>query len=167
MRALQDVINASPYQADGVDSSFGTSKTSTALQPASSSELIQNFDTSYTASGSGLSTSFGIKAYPSAPSGSTSGSTVTPGSVSGVIPCRVGTSTPSSGGGDSPEGGSSKIRKRRRNTEAARRYRQRKLDRVSELEEALEDMAKERDELKLKLAKAEAEAGVLRGLVGK
>jgi len=56
--------------------------------------------------------------------------------------------------------------KRQRNTEAARRYRQRKVDRVTGLEEALALMTEERNELRLKLAKAETEAGVLRDLVG-
>jgi hypothetical protein len=59
------------------------------------------------------------------------------------------------------------VEKRQRNTEAARRYRQRKVDRVSELEEALQLMTKERDEMKLRVARAEAEADVLRGLVGR
>ena len=57
--------------------------------------------------------------------------------------------------------------KRKRNTEAARRYRQRKFDRVTELEEALEAMTKDRDELRMKLARSETEADVLRGIVGK
>lgn len=57
-----------------------------------------------------------------------------------------------------------RVTKRHRNTEAARRYRQRKLDRVTELEEALAEMTKERDELKLKLARSEAEADVLRSI---
>ena len=56
--------------------------------------------------------------------------------------------------------------KRQRNTEAARRYRQRKVDRVSDLEDELRKMTQERDELKLKLARAETEADVLRGMVG-
>ena len=51
--------------------------------------------------------------------------------------------------------------------EAARRYRQRKVDRVSELEEALASMTKERDELKLKLARSEGVADVLRGVAEK
>ncbi|KAH9828659.1 Basic-leucine zipper domain [Teratosphaeria destructans] len=57
-----------------------------------------------------------------------------------------------------------KVQKRKRNTEAARRYRQRKVDRVTELEEALAAMQAERDELRLKLAKSETEAEVLRGM---
>lgn len=59
-----------------------------------------------------------------------------------------------------------KIVKRQRNTEAARRYRQRKVDRVTELEEALAAMTKERDDFKIKLARSEAEVDVLRRLVG-
>lgn len=59
------------------------------------------------------------------------------------------------------------VNKRQRNTEAARRYRQRKLDRVSELEEALAEMTRERDDLKLQLARSQAEADVLRGMVRK
>jgi len=59
-------------------------------------------------------------------------------------------------------GGETRAQKRQRNTEAARRYRQRKVDKVTELEEALQAMAKERDDLKLKLARAEAEVDVLR-----
>lgn len=62
---------------------------------------------------------------------------------------------------------SGRIEKRQRNTEAARRYRQRKVDRVTDLEEALQAMTKERDELRLKLARAEAEANVLRAISGK
>ena len=57
--------------------------------------------------------------------------------------------------------------KRQRNTEAARRYRQRKVDRTTELEEALAVMTKERDELRLKLARSEAEVDVFKGMVGK
>lgn len=67
---------------------------------------------------------------------------------------------------DEPSGESRK-RKRERNTEAARRYRQRRQDRLDELEEALAAMTKDRDELRIKLARSEAEADVLRGLVGK
>jgi len=56
-------------------------------------------------------------------------------------------------------------RKRQRNTEAARRYRQRKVDRTAELEESLAAVSKERDELRLKLARSEAEAEVLKRMV--
>ena len=69
---------------------------------------------------------------------------------------------------DSPEeGGDSRKRKRERNTEAARRYRQRRQDRLEELEDALAAMQKERDELRIKLARSEAETDILRGLMAK
>lgn len=66
---------------------------------------------------------------------------------------------------NSPLSSGDKIERKRKNTEAARRYRQRKVDRVTELEEALTAVSRERDELKLKLARAEMEAEVLRGIV--
>lgn len=62
---------------------------------------------------------------------------------------------------------SDRVRKRKRNTEAARRYRQRKVDRLTELEEALAAMTREKDDLRLKLARAEAEVDVLRGMIRK
>jgi hypothetical protein len=75
------------------------------------------------------------------------------------------TSPATTGSGSPPE--EDRVCKRQRNTDAARRYRQRKVDRVSELEEALAAMTKANEELKLKLAKSETEVTVLRGLVGK
>lgn len=52
--------------------------------------------------------------------------------------------------------------KRQRNTMAARKYRQKRLDRISELEEALADMTRERDEFRIKLARQEAETEALK-----
>jgi hypothetical protein len=63
--------------------------------------------------------------------------------------------------------GDSRKRKRERNTEAARRYRQRRQDRLEELEEALAAMTKDRDELRIKLARSEAETDILKGLMAK
>ncbi|WEW58369.1 hypothetical protein PRK78_003837 [Emydomyces testavorans] len=57
--------------------------------------------------------------------------------------------------------------KRRRNTLAARRFRQRQQDRITQLERALEDAARERDELKMKVAKSEGEVAALRQMLGK
>lgn len=57
-------------------------------------------------------------------------------------------------------------RKRERNTEAARRYRQRRVDQVDELQAALAKMTEERDALRTELAGAKAEAAVLRDLMG-
>ncbi|SMR53436.1 unnamed protein product [Zymoseptoria tritici ST99CH_3D1] len=88
--------------------------------------------------------------------------TATPGSTSEAGMKR---SSPSSEG--ECDGEPTKVQKRQKNTEAARRYRQRKVDRVTELEEALKVVSEERDELKLRLARAEAMSDVLKGMVGK
>lgn len=55
--------------------------------------------------------------------------------------------------------------KRQRNTIAARKYRQKRLDRIQELEDALKAMTGERDDLKLKLARQEAETAALREMM--
>lgn len=57
------------------------------------------------------------------------------------------------------------VRKRERNTAAARRYRQKRLDRIKELEDELAKVTADRDELKLKLARQEAETATLRDLL--
>ncbi|KAL4908827.1 hypothetical protein BDW74DRAFT_145384 [Aspergillus multicolor] len=59
----------------------------------------------------------------------------------------------------------SRITKRQLNTMAARRYRQRKLDKVSQLEEELAAIKRERDELKMRVSKLEGETEVLRSMV--
>lgn len=48
---------------------------------------------------------------------------------------------------------------------AARKYRQKRLDRIADLERALGDMTNERDELKLQLARKEAEVEALREIL--
>ncbi|KAL8403295.1 hypothetical protein RB594_008519 [Gaeumannomyces avenae] len=55
--------------------------------------------------------------------------------------------------------------KRRRNNAAAAKYRQKKLDRISELEEVVADVSKERDELKLQLARRDEEIRILREML--
>lgn len=57
------------------------------------------------------------------------------------------------------------IEKRRNNTLAARRYRQKRLDHIEELESALAATARERDELKVKVARLEGELGGLKELL--
>ncbi|OJD17154.1 hypothetical protein AJ78_02748 [Emergomyces pasteurianus Ep9510] len=57
--------------------------------------------------------------------------------------------------------------KRRRNTLAARRFRQKQHDRVAELERALESACKERDELRMQAARWEGEVVALRGMLQK
>jgi len=55
--------------------------------------------------------------------------------------------------------------KRRRNNAAAAKYRQKKVDRIDELEGQLQTMATERDELKIALAKRDAEVELLRSML--
>lgn len=57
------------------------------------------------------------------------------------------------------------LEKRRRNTMAARRFRQRKQDHVSDLKSQLDKVSKERDDLRLKVAKWEGEVMALRKLL--
>jgi hypothetical protein len=57
------------------------------------------------------------------------------------------------------------VEKRRRNTMAARRFRKRKLDHVSDLESKLAKVTEERDELRLQIAKWEGEVMALRKLM--
>lgn len=57
------------------------------------------------------------------------------------------------------------VEKRRRNTMAARRFRQRKQDHVSDLQSQLSKVTKERDDLKLQVAKWEGEVMALRKLL--
>ncbi|KAF4555491.1 Hypothetical protein D9617_2g054520 [Elsinoe fawcettii] len=57
--------------------------------------------------------------------------------------------------------------KRRRNNAAAAKYRQKKVDRITTLEEEVRDVSKERDELRIQLARRDAEIEVLRGLLKK
>ncbi|KAL4795134.1 hypothetical protein BDV19DRAFT_363673 [Aspergillus venezuelensis] len=65
----------------------------------------------------------------------------------------------------SPKENPSRITKRQLNTMAARRYRQRRLDRMTQLEEELEAVKRERDELKMRVSKLEGETEALRTMV--
>ncbi|KAK1516688.1 BZIP transcription factor JlbA/IDI-4 [Colletotrichum paranaense] len=57
--------------------------------------------------------------------------------------------------------------RRQRNTVAARKYRQKGRDRITELESALKVVEEERDKLKLQLARKEAEVDALREMMKK
>ncbi|KAF1815306.1 hypothetical protein P152DRAFT_390675 [Eremomyces bilateralis CBS 781.70] len=59
------------------------------------------------------------------------------------------------------------IDKRRRNNLAAAKYRQKKVDRISELESVVADVTRERDDLKLQLAMSNREIELLRNLLSK
>lgn len=48
---------------------------------------------------------------------------------------------------------------------AARKYRQKRLDRIEELEGTVEELKAERDELRLKLARQEAETAALKEML--
>jgi hypothetical protein len=54
------------------------------------------------------------------------------------------------------------LAKRERNNIAAKKYRQKKVDRIKELEDEVEEVRRERDELRIRLARQEAETAVLR-----
>lgn len=57
-----------------------------------------------------------------------------------------------------------RVMKRTRNTLAARRYRQRRVDQMSDLEAVLKETQTERDALKVRVARLEGELEALRGL---
>ncbi|KAJ5945583.1 bZIP transcription factor bZIP-1 [Penicillium verhagenii] len=62
---------------------------------------------------------------------------------------------------------SSRVEKRKLNTLAARRCRQRRVDQTKNLEDELERMRKERDELRLKVSRLEGETQALKGLLAR
>ncbi|GES65355.1 bZIP transcription factor JlbA [Aspergillus terreus] len=61
----------------------------------------------------------------------------------------------------------SRIEKRQQNTMAARRYRQRRVDQLKNLEEELRKVQQERDELRMRVSKLEGETEALRSLLGR
>jgi hypothetical protein len=79
-------------------------------------------------------------------------------------------STARSSDGDDFDAGSDEAQaviRRHRNTMAARKYRQKRLDQITDLERALSTVTNERDDLKLKLARREAEVEALREIMGR
>ncbi|KAL3465066.1 hypothetical protein BJX64DRAFT_253708 [Aspergillus heterothallicus] len=75
------------------------------------------------------------------------------------------TPSPTSRDSSSPKENPSRISKRQLNTMAARRYRQRRLDRMTQLEEELEAVKRERDELRMRVSKLEGETDALRSML--
>ncbi|KAF2437751.1 hypothetical protein P171DRAFT_373025, partial [Karstenula rhodostoma CBS 690.94] len=59
----------------------------------------------------------------------------------------------------------SRVEKRKANTMAARRYRQKRVDQMSTLESQLKDTQTERDALKFRCARLEGEVETLRALL--
>ncbi|PYI31128.1 hypothetical protein BP00DRAFT_425783 [Aspergillus indologenus CBS 114.80] len=97
-------------------------------------------------------------------------STTTTASRRGNKTARSHSSTEESMGSDTPSSQDSEEEriqeKRRRNKMASRRLRQRQVEHVSDLESRLGRVTRERDDLRLQVAKWEAEVMVLRKLVG-
>jgi hypothetical protein len=60
-----------------------------------------------------------------------------------------------------------KMLRRQRNSAAARKYRQKRLDRIEELEQALQKTQTERDELKVQVARWKGKAEALQSLVAR
>jgi len=65
----------------------------------------------------------------------------------------------------SPTSPNSKVHKRTLNTLAARRYRQKRVDQMAELEQKLKESEKEKEDLQMRVARLEGEVEVLRGLL--
>ncbi|TVY86391.1 hypothetical protein LAWI1_G008805, partial [Lachnellula willkommii] len=93
--------------------------------------------------------------------------TISPTSQDNIPPCSSPRASVSPDSASSKPGNpsSSRIEKRTRNTIAARRYRQKRVDQVSSLESALQKSEEEKDSLKVRVARLEGELEVLRGLV--
>ncbi|KFX97134.1 hypothetical protein V490_02941 [Pseudogymnoascus sp. VKM F-3557] len=88
-------------------------------------------------------------------------------SISPNSPAHIPTakSTTSPGSTMSTTQPPSAIRKRKLNTLAARRYRQKRVDQVTELETALKNTQRERDDLSVRVARLEGELGALRQML--
>ncbi|KAJ5770390.1 uncharacterized protein N7511_002441 [Penicillium nucicola] len=86
------------------------------------------------------------------------------------FPAPVSTTFPSpatSQGDDILGPTGARVEKRRLNTLAARRCRQRRVDRMKDLEAELEKIRQERDDLRLKCSKLEGETDALKGLLSR
>ncbi|KAJ0424911.1 hypothetical protein BJY00DRAFT_225917 [Aspergillus carlsbadensis] len=82
-----------------------------------------------------------------------------------LLPKPTVASPPTSNASDISVARTRRVLKRQLNTEAARRYRQRKVDRLNQLEEELELVKKERDELRMRVSKLAGETEGLRRLL--
>lgn len=57
------------------------------------------------------------------------------------------------------------VSRRQRNNVAAKRYRQKKIDRIEELEDQVKEVTQERDDLRIRVARQEAEVAALREML--
>jgi hypothetical protein len=133
------------YDFTGLDSNngFGSDESSQQLSPAQSDEDLS------------LSSSISVSASAS----------IAPSITSSSKSSRV-RKAPDDDEEDDVPGVDKKAKKRIRNTLAVRKYRQKHLDRVTELEQTLDEVKKQRDDLQLKLARQEAETKLLREMLG-
>ncbi|KAL4955931.1 hypothetical protein BDW69DRAFT_182108 [Aspergillus filifer] len=95
----------------------------------------------------------------------TTTSTIQPTNSKSMPATTLPTPSASDSRESSPKENPSRITKRQLNTMAARRYRQRRLDRMTQLEEELEAVKRERDELKMRVSKLEGETEALRTML--
>jgi hypothetical protein len=80
-------------------------------------------------------------------------------------PSEKSSTTKGSSANTKSSGDPSRIEKRKQNTLAARRYRQKRVDQMSSLESTLKGVQSERDTLKVRVARLEGEVEVLRQLL--
>lgn len=93
-----------------------------------------------------------------------SGSTPSPASSQVIQPSRRQQQSLTPGSRENPVS-VDRIEKRQRNNVAARKYRQKRIDRIEELEAALSSMTKERDDLRIKAARSDAEIQLLKDML--
>ncbi|TGO72306.1 hypothetical protein BELL_0469g00030 [Botrytis elliptica] len=103
-----------------------------------------------------------ISTDQSSPTSSNPKSTSSPTHSSPPSPPSPKTQTPTSSSSTI-----SRVEKRKLNTLAARRYRQKRVDQMSSLEAALKEVERERDALKVRVAKLEGETDILKSLLSK
>ncbi|CAK7208779.1 hypothetical protein SBRCBS47491_000211 [Sporothrix bragantina] len=84
---------------------------------------------------------------------------------SGAGGARVKKANPSNDGDEENDNDPDLLLKRQRNSLAARKYRQKKIDRISELEAEVGQLQGERDALRIQLARQEAETAALREML--
>jgi hypothetical protein len=97
---------------------------------------------------------------------SNSGSSTTTSSHNQTWSPETSSNTKLSNSKDSPPfTQSSRVEKRKANTMAARRYRQKRVDQMADLESQLKQTQSERDDLKVRCARLEGEVETLRQLL--
>ncbi|TLD39338.1 gaf domain nucleotide-binding [Venturia nashicola] len=93
-----------------------------------------------------------------------SGSTTSPASSQSIQSFRRRQQSLTPGSRENPVS-VDRIEKRQRNNVAARKYRQKRIDRIEELEAALSRVTKERDDLRIKAARSDAEIQLLKDML--